>query len=240
MQFSDTTNYTGIIQEIEKNTGLGLTTISSDTTKLKQFTSDVNIEQRVLWHDVFLVQGTWLFDDGQNTDLPQATTNVTSGTAKYALPSDALTVDRVALKDENGEWHTIAPYSTFNTDEAVAELNTESGRPAYYRLIGDTIELHPNPNYSSTGGLKVYFLRDTVDFASTATTATPGIATPFHYLIPLGVSIKWYKINQPSSGTLPQFLQDYIMGREAMKDFYANRFRGDAPKRITTKPHSFE
>ena len=42
MQFSDTTNKNGIIQQIEFRTNLGDTGISGDATLLKQFTGQIN------------------------------------------------------------------------------------------------------------------------------------------------------------------------------------------------------
>lgn len=239
MQFSDSTSYNGIIQEIERYTDLGLTAISGDATRLKQFTVDVNNEMSNIWFDIFTASNGWIYDDANQTDLPQGLVSLVSGTYRYALPSGTLTVERIECKDSGGNWKLLEPYVADKVNTAIADLNLDGGSPRYYRLVGETIELYPSPNYASTNGLKVYFTRGAVAFASTATTETPGFASIFHRVIPLGVSVRWLKIKQPNSASLPNLELEYARLREQIKDFYATRFTDALPPTLTTTPHNF-
>ena len=104
MNYSDTTNKDGIIQTIEELCDLGDTYISGDSTRLKQFTARINRVSSLVWHIIHKATGNWQYDDNNNTDLPFATTNLVLGQRRYTLPSDALTIQRIEIKDENGNW----------------------------------------------------------------------------------------------------------------------------------------
>ena len=240
MQFSDTTNFNGIIQEIERLTDLGLTAISGDATRLKQFTVDINNEMASSWYDIFSASNGWIYDDANQTDLPQGTENLVSGTYRYALPTDALTIERVECKDSGGTWRELEPYIAEKFDGALADIANHGGSPTSYRLVGGTVELYPAPNYASTAGLKVYFKRGAVAFVSTDTTDTIGFASIFHSIIPMGVSIRWLKIKQPNSPSLPNLELEYARLKEQMKDFYANRFSANNPPQMTTRGYNFD
>ena len=220
----------GIIQTIERITDVGQTYISSDTTRLKEMTATINRVQHRIWHTIFMSCGNWSYDDGNETDLPSAYTDLISGTGKYALPAEALTVKSVRIKDASGIWVVINPLVDNELNQAKEEFYKTSGQPSYYILTGNTCELKPAPNYNSTGGLKFEFDRDSVDFVYTATTATPGFASPYHELIPVMASIEWLKIKQPGSPTLPILIQDQIRVEKSMKDFYAKRFKNKVPR----------
>lgn len=224
MQFNETNNLSGIIQQCEKNTNLGYTTISGDSTKLKEFTNNANITMNKLWHSIFEATGSWEYDDANSTDLPQATANLVLGTQKYALPTGALTVKRVEIKDEAGNWVQLLPLIRSEITQGIDSFLKENGQARYYRLLGETIELFPASNYNSTGGLKVYFDRGSVQFVSTDTTKTPGFVSEYHYLVGLGASLEWLKIHLPADGTTIQFKEDYAIGVQQLTKFYNARF----------------
>ena len=90
--------------------------------------------------------------------------------------------------------------------------------------------LYPATNYASSGGLKVYYDRGAVEFVYNATTSTPGFASPYHEILPLGASIEWLKIKQPQSPTLAIFIQDYLKLEESIKEFYSSRFKAYKPR----------
>lgn len=240
MVYNETTNRSGIIQQAERYTDLGVGVISADTNLLKDFTVYANEVGDDLWFTIFNSTGAWQWDDSNNTDLPFATTNLVSGTARYALPPGALTIKRMEVMDENGSWTTLAPLTTEKERLAISSLETQSGVPTHYFLVNDTIELYPNTNYSSTNGLKAYFDRETVAFVSTDTTKTPGIASPFHGLYPLGMAIMWLKIKQPNSASLAQFIRDFEKGKADMATYYADRWKDNTPTLITKREQSFE
>lgn len=240
MIYSDTTNLNGIIQQTERYADLGSAFISGNTDRLKEFVTYANEVGDSLWFSIFNTMGGWQWDDSNNTDLPQATTDLVSGTNRYAIPSDALTINRIEVKDANGSWTKIKPYIKERELISLEELEARTGTPTHYFLLNDTIQLYPKPDYNSTNGLKVYFDRANVSFVYNDTTKSPGIASPFHGLYPLGMAIKWLEIKQPTSPSLVIYKQTFSDDLKKMEDYYANRWKDNSPLVINTKSENFE
>lgn|SRR5574343_984691 len=233
MQFNDTTNLNGVIQHIEDMTDLGYGNISGNTTLMKKFTAHVNNSNSEIWSMIFSVANGWNWDDSNNTDLPQATTNIVSGTYRYAIPSSALTIKRIEVLDELGNSRRLKVFTKEKGDGSLGDLETQTGVPTHYFLIGDTIEVLPKPNYSYTNGLKVYFDRGMYQFTTADTTKEPGFASPFHQLLPIMASIRFLKIKNPTSATLAQLKEDYTIIKNDLLNYYSERFKEDTPLRIT-------
>lgn len=229
LQFSNTTTRRGIIQSCERNTLLGTGGISGDTNLLKDFTARVNAAGSYAWSIIFNSFG-WKYDDGNYTDLPQSSQTLTSGQEKYALPSDALTVDRVEVKDAAGNYiqltSLVEPQLVPSVDEYLKNANTPYG----YRLLGETIEIFPASNYTLASGLKVYFGRSSVEFDYDDTTETPGFASDFHEIIPTHASLDWLYINKPNSNTIAHLEKKLALLSAGLKNFYDNRWRDHSPK----------
>jgi len=240
MNYNDTNNKNGIIQLTEDYTDLGDGYISGDTTRLKKFTAYANEVSDDLWFVIWSSMGGWQWDDSNQTDLPQATTDLVSGQSRYAMPTSALTIKRVEIKDENGSWLKIKPFIREKEKEAIGSLETHSGVPTGYFMINDTVQLYPEPNYASTGGLKLFFDRALVSFLTTDTTKNPGIASTFHGLYPLGMAIKWLSIKQPQSPSLIIYKNDYKEQIESLKEYYAKRWEDNTPPTLTTTSENYE
>lgn len=233
MNFNLTTgDKNGIIQEEERMTRLGSTGISGVAAVLLDFTAYNNETLSDLWHVIYGSCGNWEYDDSNQTDLPQAKTDFTSGTSKYPIPTGTAAIEKIEVYDSSGNSTICIPITKEMVNVAMDEFEDTSGVPKYYRLIGDTIEFKPSPNYTTTSntGFKVYFDRGKVAFASTATTTAPGFFSEFHYLVPLGGSIKWYKIFKPTDPSLQLFALDYEKGKMKLAQFYRNRFKAYKPR----------
>lgn len=237
MQFSDTTNKNGIIQDIEDRCGLGDAGISGQSTLLKQFTSRINIVMSKVWAIIFQSYGGWQYDDGNQTDLPEATTDLVAGQQNYALDSQMLTVNRVEVTDSAGNIRKLDPLPQEQIEGTgiLDATPATTGVPQFYNLTAGVIKLIPAPVEAVTGGLAVYFERSSVEFTSSDTTATPGFAKPFHYLIPLGTSLDWMKSKQADAPALKEFKEDWNDGLNALSEYYQKRWRDYRP-RINTPP----
>ena len=130
--------------------------------------------------------GTWEFDDTNQTDLPIGTTDLFTTQQDYSFASDVLIVEKVLAKDTTGVWNELkARDITEPETEALWKLTSSSvGVPTMYDKFANSLLLSPIPNYNSTAGLKVVFQRGPSYFASTDTTKAPGIPTIFHTYIP--------------------------------------------------------
>ncbi len=197
---------------------------------MKQFTRHINTCSSKVWSWIFESYGGWVYDDSNETDLPQGATDLASGTSKYALPSEALTVHRVEVKDSAGDYIKLDVLTSEMINMGIDELEPNNGTPRYYRLLGNTVELFPAPNYASTGGLKVYFDRGAVAFASTDTTKTPGFASPYHNALAVGASLEWMKIKQPDHKTILHLKEDWARYERDVRQFYVERFKDYRPK----------
>ena len=230
MNYNSTTTRDGIIQRFEVLTDRGIGTVSGDTDNLRDATALANIASHRVWHLIFLSTGNWQYDDGNHTDLPSATANVVLGQRRYALPSEALTVHRVEVKDKDGNWYQLNPVTKEKVFEGLDDFMDENGYPIYYRLVNGVIEIYAPTDYSQDDSLKVYFDRDSVDFAYDATTTTPGFASPYHEIIPTKMAIEWLKVKQPQSPTLGVLIQDDLKLEQSIRQFYGVRFKDYKPR----------
>ncbi len=232
MVFSDTSNLLGLVEDITFLLG------NVDTTQyvLKDRARNINERYRAVWGWIFEVYGGWIFDDSNQTDLPQATTTLTSGTAVYSVPTGALAIQGIEAKDSAGNWSVLQPITTeqINESQAVDEFSETNGIPRYYRLVGETIELFPAPNYTQAASLKVYFNRDISVFASTDTTKTPGFAAPFHRALSVGAALDFAMANSMNEkiSTLSQMWVDF---ERRIKNFYSERYLALFPQRIKVR-----
>lgn len=127
--------------------------------------------------------GSWQFDDLNYTDLPIGVTDLVSGQQDYAFASDVLSVDKILVKDQAGNWLELQPVDIHEKRLAsrnIWQLPGSVGIPTSYDKFANSILLDPIPNYNSTGGLKVVFKRNASKFVYTDTTKEPGIPSLFH------------------------------------------------------------
>ncbi len=234
MVFNDTTTRSGLIQETEGLLAMEDGTISGDTSMLKNFTRRINNRYSEVDHIIFDSHGTWEYDDSNKTDLPVATTDIVNEQQDYSLPDDALQVDRVEIKDTNGEWAKLTPIDKSMVDDAMAEFYETPGIPKYYDMAGDSIILYPKPDTSETGvsgALKLYFTRNSTSFNYTDTSTEPGFAKPFHRMLAIGAALD-YSIAYSNWNKTNQLRAEWNRNEESLRKFYGLRHRELRPRII--------
>jgi len=148
---------------------------------------------------IWQAAGDWDFDDSNQTTLPIATTTLVDSQADYALPSTARKIERVEVKDINGNYHLVLPIDKSQiTDEAMTEFEETNGIPEYYDIVGNSLYLYPAPDTdltATTSALKLYASRDIIGFSTTINSTTnavsPGFNSNFHRICSLGASYDW-------------------------------------------------
>ena len=189
MQFNNTTTLDGLIQECERITLKGTGGITNIANSLKDFTARLNQGLDRFFTVALTHDGNWQFDDSNYTDLPIGTANLVSGQQDYSFASDLLVIEKVLVKDSSGNWVEVLPVDEGQSGANIYAKNIwtlptgDSGTPARYDKIGNSILFSPIPNYNSTSGLKVNFKRNASKFVSTDTTKEPGIPSLFHTYI---------------------------------------------------------
>jgi len=234
MRYNDTSTRQGIIQEIEGLLAMSDGEISGDTSKLKNFTRRVNRRYSEIDHIIFSAHGTWEYDDSNKTTLPIATADIVNEQQDYELPDEALQVDRIEIKDTNGEWAKLIPMDKSMVRDALTEFYKTAGIPKYYDLAGRSIILYPKPDTSRcgvSGALKAYFTRSSTAFDYTDTSTEPGFAKPFHYLLAVGAALD-YAISYEEWNKANQLRAEWNKGIEALKSFYGLRHREMRPRII--------
>lgn len=176
--------------------------IAGDSTKTIDYTAadilrNINEYYNEVVSMIMLSDGRWEWDDNNQTDLPVGTTNLVANQGDYGISAaDYLDIIRVEMKDPSGNWIQLTPMSySDRSGTAIAELDDTTGTPTYYDKVGNSVILHTIPNYSSSGGLKIYFHRPPSYFIVSDTTKTPGFNPLYHRYLSLGAAVDYCAVN---------------------------------------------
>ncbi len=204
-------NYTTLIGDIGFLTGASTADYSSAdrTTYLNHW-----------YHKVITMildaQDEWNWDDSNQTDYPIGTTDLVAGQQDYTFPASLkiLKIQRVEYSPDGTNWYKVQPFDInerqLATDSASLTRDFQATSP-YYDIQANSIFLYPVPTQNVTGGLKVWFQREPVEFTTSDTTKEPGIDEAWHRMLSVGASLE-YAIakNLPHLiNTLSPMLQDY-------------------------------
>lgn len=202
MQFNDTTNLSGMIQEAETWLfGSNYGAISGNTEMLKTFTRLFNQGLEDTATRIKKVSGRWQYADTNNSGITPATTDLTNGIDKYVLDISYYDIQAVEVVDANGKSRLLKRIDINDIqdeNDSITDYQNVDGMPTQYDIHGDVITLYPAPATGSVTmneGLRVFFLGDVDYFDYTDTTKVPGIPKPFHDLPVLFGCSKYAKSN---------------------------------------------
>lgn len=209
LQFSDTTNYRGIIQIYEKELGFNQGDVSGDTNRLKAATADINLALDDFTDIAIKSSGLWQFDDSNQTDYPIITTNIVSGQRDYAFTTDGsgnliLDIYRVVIGDPSGVFRDITPVdqqtpnNNGNYTSTFINGQNATGTPKGYDKTSNALFFDVIPNYNLTNGIKFFINRESSYFIYTDTTKKPGIPGLFHKYLALRAALDYARRNSLS------------------------------------------
>lgn len=180
MTFSETTNNTGIVQQVRDfmrvdSTQWATSKIVNSCNNWLDFVAGYAImkDKRFQW------------DDTNHTALPEGTTQLTINTSDYSFLQDEqgnriLTLLGISIL-QNGKYVPLKVADRSDPNIDLANFGTTSGTPTMYDKIADNvIRLDKLPAATVASGLKFYFQRTPSYFAATDTTKAPGVAQPLH------------------------------------------------------------
>ena len=173
---------------------------------------------RLIWSSA----GGWQYDDGNSTTLPIAKTTLVHNQQDYTLPSTTQRLEQVVVKDSGGTWTKLKPFDIHDTTIAPESYLDESGLPVYYDLIGRSVMLYPKPSSAYctlASGLGVYVSRDVTEFPVTATSTTPGFATPFHRILSFAAAVDFVQDQNERQSLIVQ--KDRL--EKGLVQFYSKR-----------------
>lgn len=196
MQFSDTSTKTGLYQDAQFLAG-----VDSNAFASTDFARLANRWYYKAVIDAWDSSDGWDFDDTNQSNFAIATTTMVNSQPDYSIPTNALKVRRVEVKDVGGNWTIVYPFDDKDlSGQALDEFYESDGVPRYYRMERNSVILYPAPSTAATtlaAGLKIYFLREVDEFESTDTTQEPGIAEPFHRVISMGAAYDFCIAKKP-------------------------------------------
>lgn len=225
MQFSDTSNYTGIIQRIDFLLFGDGTTNNTDYS-LNDRTREVNLSLDEAVAELFKADPNFMWDDTTNTDFPIATLDLTANQDHFTVPDSSLVVHRFRVKDENGDWKTLS--SKLRREISDDELD-DTGTPDKYYKLDNAFFPVPVPDYSSSGGIELEFQRGANHFSSTDTTATPGFASIFHAFLPVNAALQ-YAIANNMTEKINVLTSEKERIKKSMKEHYEKRSPDEKPQ----------
>lgn len=229
MEFNDTTDKLGLIQDCEDLLGLNDTDISGDSNLLKRFTRKLNVAYRKVDSWIWESVNDWEFDDSNQTDRPIAKATLVDSQEDYSVPSTARDIYEIDIKDSAGNFVKLKNYDEADVSVAWSEFHENDGVPRYYRLSGQSIYLKPNPasgDVTLSEGLWIYYNRDISEFADDDTTKEPGFDNHFHRLLPLMASRDYTLAYMPEDTTkISRFEKEMEELKESLKKFYSGRHR---------------
>lgn len=242
MLINDTTNRMGIVQLLED-----LTTTQSSTTSsypLRTKIRDINLS----FDDYFMLaiqsSGTWQVDDTNQTDYPNATTNLVASQQDYSFILDEsnnfiLDIYRVECKDANGNWQLLQPYDENDEQTALSEQATTTGTPTRYSKTSNGIMLDRIPNYNSTNGLKIFFARTPYYFAvaidDSVSPTRPGIPNAHHRYLAIKPAYWYWLTKDNQKATI--FKNEVLEMEKSIQEYYSERTKDEKP-RLIIKPQN--
>jgi hypothetical protein len=216
---------------------LGLSPSDTTSFPVADFIRSANLKLRDLSFLLWRNSSTWEFDDSNQTDLPIATTLLVDGQRDYTIPTTTLSVERVEIKDPNGDYQLISQIDKSDIKGApMLEYYKDDGMPRYYDIVGNSILLYPTPAtgyVTLAAGLRIYVSRDIHEFTLTDTATEPGVPDMFHPYLAFAPAFDYATAKNMG----PQRIQALQLGiakyEKMVSDFTARRNRD---KKFKMKP----
>lgn len=244
MQFNQTASpYSGLIQECERWCRFPVGGISGDSTLLGEFTTRINSAFERIMPILLSYNDQIRWDDLNHTNQPVGYVNIVSGQSDYKITTDASSLDILNLhKVRVYTSDSAAVYTELDrvllNDPRVPRIispdSNEQGAPSHFLEKGNVLYLYPQPDYSVSNGIELFFSRQQLYFTTADTTKEPGIPLPFHRLLALIASLEWNQVNRTDDTNLLAILRGEIDAmKKDLSDFVDARFR--SKKRITSR-----
>lgn len=142
--------------------------------------------------------GGWHYDDSNNTDSPVAYKTLANASASYVVPTTALRIKQVEVKDSGSVWQKLKPITLDEIPNSPEQFITGGGMPIYYMLEGNEIRLFPAPATNSVtmaSGMVVRLSRDVTPLGASAVSTTPGFPAPFHKILSYSAALDFVQDN---------------------------------------------
>ena len=173
--------------------------------------------------------GRWEWDDDNQSDLPIATTTLTTDQQDYSLAVTHLAIKRVEMKDTTGIWTDLFPIHEADLRGiSITEFFKTSSIPNYYDKLGNSVFIYPAPDFTQTASLKVWFQRPPALYTSaevTTGTKVPGFNSLYHDLISYYAAHEYALANGLPNAN--QLMASILQKEEALVSDYSARSKDE-------------
>ncbi len=166
------------------------------------------------------------WDDTTNTDLPFTTLALEANQDHYTMLDTALVINRVRMKDSNGEMQTLTP--TLRRELSDSELKA-TGTPTKYFKKGGVIFPRPIPDYGATAGVELEFQRGGNHFTIGDISESPGFNPQFHQFLSVGAALM-YAIANGMTEKKAELHAEKTAIADAMRKHYERRSPDERPR----------
>lgn len=216
MQYAQEATSQDLVSQIQFYSATSLTDYP-----LTDITRNVNIAYHEAAQIIQGADGTWKWDDANNTTLPIGTTDLVLGQRDYNIDDSMLEIERLECLDASGTARVLTPIDQSEITEPYSTFQSVAGTPKYYDKVGTSLYLFPAANYNSTAGLTIHFKRSASTFETVDTTKTPGFNVRFHDFLALSAALAYCKRFKPD--LVPQLVADKQTMAQEMREFYSRR-----------------
>lgn len=234
MQFSDTTNKSGLLQDCEFLTNLGDAIITGDTTLKARFTSLLNIRYAQVMARLQTLTGAAGPEDTTYTSEQFSTFDIVKDQNSYTFTTDEdgnTISDIVAISILPAATSTeYLPLAKMTLDDsralrAMSPNPSDIGVPCAYLEKGLTAYFDVTPNYAATDGGKLYYRLVPSYFTTSDTTKAPGFDEGYHRILSLGASLDWLRVNKAENTVLIQSITaDFQTLDRGLEDYMRQRY----------------
>lgn len=205
MKLYDTSNpYQSIIHEVWKLCDANITSYPLNDVVRR---TNAGLEELIAL--ILNIDGTWQWDDTNQTTLPRGKGTLVEGQEAYSFSAEYLQIEAVEILDTNSVYRRIEPldHSELGGQSpqeyfGMTSGNPNTGFPTHFDQVGDTIILYPAPTSTSVtlaNGIRVWFKRTADLFTVSDTTQEPGIPSTHHIMLAYMAAIPYcmaYKQNR--------------------------------------------
>ncbi len=201
--------------------------------KADQIKRNINIAYDNTVLEILKSVSDWEFDESIDS-LPVLYTDLVADQNDYQLPTTARQIERVEVKDQNGNYVRVNATDISNIKGSVEELEKTKGVPKSYELVGRSVILYPTPSYSEDEGVMIRISRSVTQLDQNDD--EPKIDREFHRLLSLGAALDW-AIAKGKSSKRGELEREILKLKNEIRPFYASRNK-DHKTRIMPKRYS--
>jgi len=234
MVLSDSTNYTGLIEDV-------VFWIAGDSSAtLSDYTANDRKRNINKWYQdcvsrILNAMDSWKFHG------EWATADTVEDQEEYLFPSDILKINRVEIRYDSGsnDYVVATPRDERTETRALAnddDIHSETN-PIYYKPDERSLVFDPIPDESITDGIKIWYTKEVTELSSNSD--EPVIVEPFHRILSIGAALDYAEANQMTEKMIA--LRRRLYGTEAhpengllfqLEKFYATKEREDSARII--------